>query len=79
MSPGAIEEGAATARSFMDIMKEQPLSLALVVMNVALIVLIWWITNKQTDLRSHDLELYFQNQKETAAILARCVVPKSPQ
>jgi hypothetical protein len=76
MNPGAIEEGAKTARTFMDIMKEQPLSLALVVMNMALLLMIWWITNRQTELRNHDLNLYFAQQKETASLLARCVIPK---
>jgi hypothetical protein len=75
MNPGAMEEGAKAAGTFMNIMKEQPLSLALSVMNIALIVMIWWITSRQTELRNHDLELYFTHQRETAALLARCIVP----
>ena len=76
MNPGAIEEGGKTARSFFEVLKEEPLSLALVVMNICLIVLLWWFTSKQTEVREHDLNLFFQSQKETASLLARCVVPK---
>ena len=56
MNPGAIEEGAKAAGTFMTVMKDQPLSLALVVMNVALVSMVWWITSRQTELRQHDLE-----------------------
>jgi hypothetical protein len=78
MNPGAMEEGAKAAGTFMTIMKEQPLSLALVIMNVALISLIWWFTVKQTEVRNHDLELYFAHQKQTSELLARCIVPTKP-
>jgi hypothetical protein len=75
MNPGALEEGARAAGTFMTIMKEQPLSLALSIMNLALIGLIWWFTTKQIEVRNHDLELYFAHQKETALLLSRCIVP----
>jgi hypothetical protein len=76
MAPGALEEGAKAAGTFMTIMKEQPLSLALSVMNLALIGLIWWFTVKQTEVRNHDLELYFAHQRETSQLLSRCIIPK---
>jgi hypothetical protein len=81
MNPGALEEGAKAAGSFMTIMKEQPLSLALSIMNLALVGLIWWFSQKQVEVRNHDLELYFAHQKETSQLLARCIipVPKQPQ
>jgi hypothetical protein len=75
MNPGALEEGARAAGTFMTIMKEQPLSLALSIMNIALIALIWWFTTKQIEVRNHDLELYFAHQKETSLLLSRCIVP----
>ena len=79
MNPGAIEEGAKAAGTFMSIMKEQPLSLALVIMNGALIALIWWTVVEQAKLRNHDLELYFEHQKETALLLSKCIVPPKPR
>jgi hypothetical protein len=79
MNPGAIEEGAKAAGTFMSIMKEQPLSLALAVMNLALVGLIWWFSAKQVEVRNHDLELYFAHQKETSQLLARCIIPKPAQ
>ena len=75
MNPGAIEEGAKAAGTFMEIMRSQPLSLSLVIMNAALIAVIWWTVNKQAQLRNHDLELYFKSQSEAASLLARCIVP----
>jgi hypothetical protein len=44
-------------------------------MNLALLVMFWLGTQRQTELRNHDLDLYFAHQKETAALLSRCVVP----
>jgi cytoskeletal protein RodZ len=79
MNPGAIEEGAKAAGTFMGIMKEQPLSLALSVMNIGLIGLIWWFSAKQVEVRNHDLELYFAHQRETSQLLARCIIPVPKQ
>jgi hypothetical protein len=79
MNPGALEEGARAAGTFMTIMKEQPLSLALSVMNLALVGLIFWFSSKQIEVRNHDLELYFTHQKETSQLLARCIVPVLPK
>jgi hypothetical protein len=75
MNPGALEEAGKATGTFFTIMKEQPLSLALSIMNIALIALIWWFTTKQIEVRNHDLELYFAHQKETSQLLARCIVP----
>jgi hypothetical protein len=78
MNPGALEEGAKAAGTFMTVMKEQPLSLALIIMNLALLVFLWFGLKQASDLRSHDLVLYFAQQKESAELLARCIVPKQP-
>jgi hypothetical protein len=79
MNPGAAEEGVKAAGTFMTIMKEQPLSLALIIMNLALLAFLWFGLKQQSDLRSHDLALYFTQQKESADLLARCIVPpRSP-
>jgi hypothetical protein len=76
MNPGAAEEGAKAAGTFMDIMRQQPLSLALVIMNLALLVLIYFMLSRQGDIRSHDLELMSAQAKEVQTLLSQCVVPK---
>ena len=78
MNPGAIETGGQVATGFIAAMKEEPIALALVVMNLALLVFLWYATSRSSDLRSHDLALYFAQQKETAQMLSRCIVPKQP-
>jgi hypothetical protein len=52
---GPVEEAGKAAASFMDSLKSQPLSLALVVMNMALLGLIYFALVKQADVRSRDL------------------------
>jgi hypothetical protein len=76
MNPGAIETGGEVAKGFIESMKSEPIALALVVMNLALLVFLWYSTSRSSDLRSHDLTLYFAQQKETAQMLSRCIVPR---
>jgi hypothetical protein len=42
MNPGVSEEVGKTTRSFMDVLREQPLSLALVVMNLSLVIYMFY-------------------------------------
>ena len=57
MNPGVSREVGNTARAFIESVKAQPLALALVVMNFALIGTLYWFGEKQAALRSHDIEL----------------------
>lgn len=68
-------EAGEAAKGFIDAMKDQPLSLALVVMNIALIGYLYYegvTLNKQ---RSEELVLMYQNRRETSVLLARCKWP----
>jgi hypothetical protein len=76
MNPGAAEEAGKATGTFLDIMRQQPLSLALVVMNLALLVLIYFSLSRQADVRSHDLDLMNAQAKEVQTLLSQCVVPK---
>lgn len=75
MNPGPVEEAGKTAGLFMQIMKDQPLSLALVIMNIALLALFWYIARTQSELRSHDIELIFKQQKDVQELLSKCIIP----
>ena len=51
MNPGAVEEGAKVATGLIDGLKSQPLSLALIVMNIVFVGFMAWaihITNQRT-------------------------------
>jgi hypothetical protein len=69
MNPGPVEEAGKVTETFMDIMKGQPLALALVVMNVMLMVLLYFDATINRDLRRAELE----QQKNVSELLANCV------
>jgi hypothetical protein len=72
---GAVEEGAKVAVGFMDALKREPLSLALVVMNLCLLAFCYFILSKVADQREREVALMYQDKKEVRELLARCVVP----
>jgi hypothetical protein len=65
MSPGVAEETGKSARSFFEVLREQPLSLALVVMNFALLTYLFW-SGKET------LGMAYKAQTETQLLLDKC-------
>ena len=76
MNPGPVEEAGQTARSLIDALKAEPLSLALAVMNVALLAVFWFILSTlATSNRAREIQL-FEQQRHTAELLSRCVVPE---
>lgn len=76
MSPGAVEEGAKTARSFFDAMKEQPLALALAIICFALIGYLYFEHAALNSERKGELDLLYQNRQEVALLLAQCHWPE---
>lgn len=61
------------ANTFMTIMQQQPLSLALCVMNLLLLWYCFRLTSSFTKARSEISTMIVQWQKETQAIMANCV------
>jgi len=76
MNPGALEEGAKAAGGFVEAMKSQPLSLALVLMNLALVGYIYYESVAVNNERHNELQLLYQNRREVAVLLARCHWPE---
>jgi len=72
---GAVEEGGKVAESFIEALKREPISLALVVMNVALLLMFFYVAQKSSETRAHEVQLIYDNEKRTAELLARCVDP----
>ena len=71
-----VHEAGEAARSFVDSLKGQPLSLALVVMNLALVGYIYYESIVLNAERKSELELLYQNRREVAILLARCHWPE---
>lgn len=73
MNPGPAEEAGKAASLFMSIMRDQPLSLALVVMNMLLLALFFFVIHTATGVRNKELEQLFAAQAETNKLLFNCV------
>ncbi len=73
---GATEEASKAVGGFMDAMKSQPLSLALVIMNIGLMLLMYLLWTSAEEYRNKQMDLIFGSQKETQELLARCIIPE---
>lgn len=72
---GAIEESAKLAGGFMDALKREPLSLALVVMNLALLLFFYVVLTAVASQREREIGLLYADKKDVRELLAKCVVP----
>lgn len=72
MIPGADEVGKTT-RSFFDALKEQPLSLALVVMNFALVAYLFYSGASITSQRQDTTKMIVAWQEKTDILMSNCV------
>lgn len=69
----ALEEGGRAARTFMESLREQPLSLALVVMNFCLLGFLYYTGITATNERHVEMQLLYENRKYVTDMLASCV------
>ena len=69
MPPG--EQMQKVATGFFDAMKSQPMALALAVMNIALLVILWYVASSAHDTQIRNMDY----QKELNQLLAKCVLP----
>ena len=68
-----IEEIGKTTRSFFDALKDQPLSIALVLMNAMLITYLFYYTNGILTQRALTTDQIVNWQKDTDKLMANCV------
>jgi hypothetical protein len=70
---GPVEEAGKVATGFMDILRGQPLSLALVVMNMSLMVLVFYTANAEKASRRYMAEIILKQQGEAQSLLSKCI------
>ena len=66
------EQIGRAAVSFFDALKSQPLSLALVVMNIGLLGFLYYDGIQHNSERKTEMELLYQNRREMAQLLYQC-------
>lgn len=69
----ALEEGGRAAKTFFEAMREQPLALALVVMNFCLLGFLYYTGVTAANERQKDLDLLYENRKYVTDVLASCI------
>jgi hypothetical protein len=57
-------------------MKHEPLSLALVFMNLCLLGFFYFILNRVADQRKEEVSLLYIDKRETRELLSKCIVPE---
>jgi hypothetical protein len=67
------KEIGQTARSFFDALKDQPLSLALVIMNFGLIAYLFYAGSSVTTQRQETVKMIVSWQQATDTLMANCV------
>jgi hypothetical protein len=82
MTNGPSHEAGETARSLINIFGAQPLVLALVVMNFALLGFLYWASISFANERQKSLEMLYADRQNESKLLAGCyptpAVPPTP-
>jgi mannose/fructose-specific phosphotransferase system component IIA len=74
MNPGVVEEVGSTTRTFITSLKDHPAVLVLALCNLALIVFMYFALSAAATFRTALITQSFEYQKQTAELLARCVL-----
>lgn len=74
-----VGEVGKAAGGLVDALKTQPLVLALVVMNFALIGFVYYQNASFTSQRQENVRLFLDVQKEVQKLLSQCIVPPPPE
>lgn len=75
MNPGIAEEAGQTTRSFIDALKAQPATLAMIIANIAMLIFVFYALNKGAEFRDKMLAAQFEYQHKVSDLLARCIIP----
>jgi hypothetical protein len=73
---GAIEQGAKVATSVVDGLKSQPLSLALIIMNLVFVGFVAWLANEFNERTTHQYEV---KDQLIAKLLDQCKASQQSQ
>ena len=77
MNPGPTEEAGQTARTFLDVMRGQPLALLLGLSNIALLAFLYYQGAVAAAQRSEETRLLYENRAFVGNLLANCVPQQS--
>jgi hypothetical protein len=69
---GAVEEGGKVAVSVVDAMKSQPMTLALIVINLVFLAAVGWGTMKAREGFLDTIKVLIEKQDKTAQMLYNC-------
>jgi len=82
MNPGIVEETGQTARSVIDALKSQPMTITMILSNLLLLGFIWYSQvennrawSEENVQRSINAKNFVEYAQRTNELLARCVVP----
>src|SRR4029077_14168712 len=76
MNPGMSEEGAKAVSGFVNVFKNEPLSLALIAMNVCLLLFFYILLTTVADQREREINLLYKDMAAVRELLSKCVVPE---
>lgn len=76
MNAGITEEGVKVVGGIVGAFKNEPLSLALVIMNVCLMAFFYFLLSTVATQREREVSLLYADKKEVRELLAKCVVPE---
>jgi hypothetical protein len=76
MTPGPVEEGAKVASSVVEGLKDQPLSLALIAMNVIFVMFTGWLAHEWNVRTTHQYEV---KDQLIARLIDKCRDSQSSQ
>ena len=76
---GPVDSAEKIVLSWTDALKREPLSLALVLMNLALLAFFYFLLMTVAAQREREIKLLYEDKAATRELLAKCVVPAPPQ
>ena len=71
-----LEEGGKTARSLFEVMRESPVTLALVVFNVVFLGVMYFSLSEERDSRNKLIDIMATTNDKTATMLYNCMASR---
>jgi hypothetical protein len=78
MNPGPVEEAGKAASGFMTAMSSQPVMLGMVIVNLAMIGMLWYTLRFAAEARKTEFGLIFTQQREMLQMMANCAAASAP-
>jgi len=69
---GITEEAGKVAENITASLRNQPILLGLLIINLCTLLLMWFFVSVASSNRTQDIKLIYDNQKQVQDLLARC-------